>query len=1077
MTSEPTPLRRLRESAGLSQQEAARRAGMSVRALRYLENGGVRRPQAASISRLADTLGVPAEELARQFTGGSSTRGVRPPGVRVEVLGPLTVRRGGQEVPLGSAMRRLLLGLLAVQPGRPVGIEEIIDTLWPSEPPPTCRQLVHTYISGVRRLLDPAGESGQGSRVIRGGADGYRLDLDGDGLDVVQFEHLSAQGHAAVHSRAHASAAQLFAEAWLLWRGPLPTGDPRLAQHPAVVHLVQRRTEFVLAWADTAFVLARYTEVVGALRELLDGDPLHERLAARLVLALAGAGRQADALTVFERTRTVLDDELGIRPGAELTTAHLRVLRGQLPPTERRVATAFEPPAQLPADGSAFVGRARHLAVLDELVGPEGVAERVVLVTGMPGAGKTALTVHWGHRIRERFPDGQLYVDLRGHSREQPVAPSQAISGFLHGLGVSLDQVPQDRQQAAAAYRSRLAGKRVLIVLDNAASAEQVRPLLPSGPGSLAVVTSRYRLGGLVAREGARVLALAPLTADESHRLLTRLVGADRALAEPDAVAETAQLCAQLPLALRIAAANLTTRPELRISQFNERLRTGNRLDALEVLDDADTAVRAAFQLSCDELPDAERRMFRLLALTPGPDVGVGAAAALAGIGAAETERCLRRLTDRHLVFERAVDRYALHDLLRLHARELPWPSAGDAGPVADDAGCGCADVGEHTAVIRLARHHRDRLAAVARLLYPHVLLLPDVDSDPEAVDWDADTARAWLDGERAGLAALVRHLSAIGHYRDAWRLADQLSGYFMLRGAAAEWAEVCEAGYRAAQAGDDWSARAEMEMHTASSLYFKGQPHRAADRFRTAAGSADRAGWTQGEAVALNNLAICLFATGESEQGVAALEQALVLHRQAGRTAGEAVSLSNLGAAYIDQGRDASQGERGRAALSKAITYLNDGLLLHRQIGDRRNEGETHRALAEAHRDAGDLDASHAHATEALRLAQETGDRRFEASALCMLGTVHARLGKDSDALACRAQGLEAVAQLADPRLEADANLAAADTSLVLGLRQDALLHLDNARVLARQIGSGQLERRCALLARRMETAGHAGA
>jgi DNA-binding SARP family transcriptional activator/DNA-binding XRE family transcriptional regulator len=1094
-SAEPDSLRHLRVAAGLSQQEVARRAGMSVRALRYLENGGVSRPQAASVKRLADALGVPAEQVTRLFAAepaaqgtqsarsvhgaqsARSTRAARPAALRVDALGPLLVRRGADEVVLGSAMRRLLLGLLAVQPGIPVGVEEIIGTLWPASAPATSRQLVHTYISSLRRLCEPGPAARSGARAIRGGVDGYRLDLGEDGLDVVRFERLSEQGHAALRARALDSAAQLFAEAWALWRGPVPTGDARLAQHPAVVRLVRRRADAVLAWADAAFILARYGEVANALRALLDEDPLHERLAARLVLALAGDGRQAEALSVFEATRDVLDEELGIRPGAELKTAHLRVLRGQLPPTERRAAPAAEPPAQLPADGSAFVGRVRQLATLDALVGPDGVAERVALVTGMPGSGKTALAVHWGHRMRARFPDGQLYVDLRGHSREEPVAPAQALAGFLHGLGVALDQVPGDPQQAAAAYRSRLAGKRVLVVLDNAASAEQVRPLLPSGPGSLAVVTSRHRLGGLVAREGARVLALAPLTADESQRLLTRLVGAERALAEPEAVAETAQLCAQLPLALRIAAANLTTRPELRITRFNDRLRAGNRLDELEVPGDADTAVRAAFQLSCDELPDPERRMFRLLAVTPGPDVGVAAAAALAGIGEADAERALRRLSDRHLVLERSQDRYALHDLLRLHARELPWPSAADAAPVDGDAACGCADTGQHAALVRLARHDRDRLAAVASLLYPHLLHLPDDPSDPTAVDWDADGARAWLDAERPGLTALVRQLAALGHHADAWRLTDLLGGSFMLSGITPEWAEVCEAACAAAQAGGDWSAQAATQMHAAASLHFAGRPRRAADRFRTAAGAARAGGWTQGEAVALNNLAICLFTAGEPEQAVAVLEQALALHRAAGRTAGEAVTLANLGAAYLDRGREAVRGERERAALSTAIAYLEDGLRLHREIGDRRNEGETLRALAEAYRDAGELDVSRAHATEALRLAREAADRRFETAALCLLGTVHARLGQVSEALACRAQGLEAAAQFAEPRLEADANLAAADTSLALGFLQDALLHLDNARVLARQIGSGQLERRCDLLMRRIEMADEAAA
>lgn len=1073
---EAGPLRRLRVAAGLSQQETARRSGMSVRALRYLENGSVTRPQASSIRLLAEVLGVPAQELAQYFAPDSSARGASPRGVSVEALGPLVLRRDGNEVPLGPPMRRSLLGLLAVQPGRLVGVGEIVAALWPTSPPATCRQLVHTYVSGLRRLLDGAAGVSQDEGVLRSSADGYRLELDEESLDVARFERLSAQGHEAVASHAFDSAAQLFSEAWLLWRGPMPTSDPRLAQHPAVVRLVQLRAQCVLGWADAAFILGRYGQVAPALRILVDENPLEERAAARLVLALAGEGRQAEALAAFERTRDALDEGLGVRPGAELKTAHLRVLRGQLPPTARRGSGAYDPPAQLPADASAFVGRAKHLAALDAVVGADGLADRVVLITGMPGAGKTALALHWGHRMRERFPDGQLYVDLRGHSREAAVPPTHALGGFLQGLGVGLDQVPDDAEQAAAAYRSRLADRKVLVVLDNAASAEQVRPLLPGSAGSLALITSRHRLGGLVAREAARVLALAPLAAEESHRLLVRLLGAERALAEPEAVIETAELCAQLPLALRIAAANLATRPEMRIARFNDRLRTGDRLGTLEVSDDADTAVRAAFQLSCDELPDAERRMFRLLALMPGSDAGVEPAAAMAGIGPHEAERHLRRLTDRHLVFEPSLDRYALHDLLRLHARQLSWPRAADARPAPGDPSCGCADAGEHAGLIRLARHQRDRLAAAARLLYPHLLQLPDDPSDPAAVNWNADDARAWLEREHSGVLALTHRLSGIRHHQDTWRLTDLLSGYFMLRGSTGQWAEACEAAYATAQSHGSAHVRAAMQMHTAVVLHFNGQPARAAQRFHAAAETAREAAWLPGEAVALNNLAICQFTAGEPGLAIAALEQALARHRQAGRIAGEAVTLSNLGAAFIAKARERATEAERRAALRTAINYLNDGLALHRTISDRRNEAETLRALAEAHRDAGRLALSLSHATEAIQLARETQDRRFEAAALCLLGTIHARLGQVSEALAHRAQGLDAAAQLHDPGLEGEASLAAADTSAVLGLAQDALVHLDNARVLARQIGSGQLERRCGLLARRMETADESG-
>ena len=340
----PSPLRRLREAAGLSQQEVARRAGMSVRALRYLENGGVNRPQAASINRWAQALGVPAEELARRFAAGPAARETGAPGVRVEALGPLAVRRGGDEVPLGSAMRRLLLGLLAVQAGRPVGIEEIIDTLWPADPPPTCRQLVHTYISALRRLLADAG-------AIRVGPDGYRLELGEDGVDVVEFERLSTQGHAAVHARTLDSAAQLLGEAWALWRGPLPAGEPRLSQHPAAVRLVRQRAESVPAWAhrDIGDLDVAHTHATEALRlARKSGDRRFEAAALCLLGTVhARLGQVSDALACRAQ---------GLEAVAELAEPRLEA-DGHLAAADTSLVLGLTQDALLHLDNARFLAR------------------------------------------------------------------------------------------------------------------------------------------------------------------------------------------------------------------------------------------------------------------------------------------------------------------------------------------------------------------------------------------------------------------------------------------------------------------------------------------------------------------------------------------------------------------------------------------------------------------------------------------------------------------------------------------------------------------------------------------------
>jgi DNA-binding SARP family transcriptional activator/tetratricopeptide (TPR) repeat protein/DNA-binding XRE family transcriptional regulator len=1093
-------LRRLRIRAGLSQKELAERAGLSVRTLRYLEGGGVARPQAASIRKLADALGLDPDELARLFAGvgraegpGSTSSGVAgsdagvpaagagvgvavgagvavasaPRSVeaesagaeqvgrlRVDVLGPLVLRHGTQLVEVTSAMQRTLLALLALQHGQMVGSGEIIDLLWPDEPPRTCLQLVHTYVGQVRRLLGPD--------AIRRRAGGYVLDLEPDQLDLAEFDRSAEQARAAWSAGSAQSAWQFYSEAWSCWRGPLLAGfDARLRQHPAAVAVAQRRTAAALAWTDVAFGLARYEDVIGPLRVLHGEEPLHEGLAARLMLALAGSGQQAAALALFESVRDRLDVQLGVTPGPELRAAQMRVLRGQLPASAPTVASAaaLPPPAQLPADVDAFTGRGAQLDTLDALLPAAGATvgpARVVALAGMGGVGKTALAVHWAHQVRSRFPDGQLYVNLRGHSGEPPLRPLDALSGFLLALGMSGDQIPDDEAQAAAIYRSRLAGKRVLVLLDNAGAADQVRPLLPTGPGSLALVTGRDRLTGLIAREGARLVPLDALAPHESVALLDHMLGPRRAAAEPDAVADLARLCAHLPLALRIAAANLAARPRHRVADYNAKLLAGDRLGALEADGDATSAVRATFELSCSALPSAERRMFRLLGTAPGPDIAIAAAAALAGIGPQEAERALDRLTGRHLVHEHVSGRYAMHDLLRLYAGELAEEEEEESE--------------RETALKDLTAYYRARVAAAAQLCSPHLLYIPAPDAPradgvPPGVELffsDSVEAVAWIDTELPNLVALVRELAARGHHAAVWGLSDLLSGYFVRRGNSLDWKLVAAAAYAAALADGDPIARAATSLQVAMVDIFQGRHESAAARQTETAVLAKRAGWTQCHAVVLNNLARCLWTVGMVDEPIATLTEALELHRRSGRVAGEAVTLANLGAAYADRGKEPNAGRRERDSLVLAVRYLDEALELHRRIGDRRNEGETLKVLAEALRDSGTLAAAQERAERALELARANQELRFEIGALSVLGTVHVRNGDAEQGMKEHARALELTRTVDDPRLNAETHLALADSLTRLGRLDEAQLHIDDADNLARQLRSGLIERQC---------------
>lgn len=1059
-------MRRHRFRAGLTQRELADQAGVSVRAVRYLEQGQVTRPQAASVRRLAGALGLtPADLDALTDDGRRSPAAtlVRTAAVRVHVLGPLVARRGAVPVGIESTLVRTLLGLLAVQPGRLVGRDEIVDVLWGEEPPRTCDHLVHTYVAALRRALEPDRADRSAPSVVRRAGTGYRLELDPDGTDLDTFTDLARSAADAHEVGDLERARQLSGQALGLWRGPaVADTSARLRQHPAVVALSARRLGLIVEHSDLALAVGRAETVIAPLRALAADEPLHEGLAARLMLAMAAGGQQAAALEVFEAIRSRLDEELGVRPGEELRAAHLRVLRGQVGATSRPAAvTVADPegpaspvPAQLPPDVATFTGRDDVLRRLDALLAGAPTPAPVVAIStidGMAGVGKTALVVHWGHRVRDRFPDGQLYVDLRGHANSPALRPIDALAGFLLALGVAPDTVPDELDRAAALYRSMVAGKRLAVVLDNAVSAEQVRPLLPGTPGSVVLVTSRNRIPGLVARDGAQQVTLDVLAPPEALALLRRMLGPARCDAEPQALAELARLCAYLPLALRIAAANLIARPRHRIADHVAKLAAGNRIATLSVDGDRDSAVRATFDLSYAALSAPEQRAFRLLGLFPGPEATAEVAAALTGFPPDECERILGRLVDRHLADEPTVGRYTTHDLVRLYAAEQ----------------CGAEERGD--ALDRLAAFYVDAADEATDLLNPHLLRLPRqpgaTGPRPNGLS-DPGEALAWLDAERANLVAMVTGLARGGRAARAWRLADTLQAYFRVRINPADWHTVCATALAAAQTADDPSARAAAELSLGGMYNFQSRFDLATEHFDRALRYARRAGWTECEAVAINNLARMYWLAGRPRDTITQLEQALVLHRRAGRVAGEAVTLANLGAAHLELARSADADPRTRRArLACSMDHLDQALTLHRAIDDRRNESDTLRVLAEAYRDSGDHDEAVALVEAALKLARETEDLRFEVAALNTLASIRARLGDAPEARRCHGRALRIVRDLSDRHLEAKTLLDWAQTDVQLGDPQRAADGVRDAETIITEIRAVPLERQARMI------------
>ncbi|MEV8092765.1 BTAD domain-containing putative transcriptional regulator [Kitasatospora sp. NPDC085879] len=584
------------------------------------------------------------------------------------ILGPLLVRDGEGDRPVPAAKQRALLAALLVRRGQVVPADVLADTVWDGRPPRTAATTLRNYVMRLRKAL---GEAGQRLATEAGG---YLLAADAEEFDADRFTRLRDLGHAQLRAGEPERAAAHYEQALALWRGPALVDIPsevlrgaetgRLAE--ARLDVLEGRTEAVLA-------LGRHTELLGELRSLTAAHPERERLWAQLMTALYRSGRQSEALAVYGQVRRVLADELGVDPGSELRAVHCGILRADpalaAPVRTARTRTVLVTPFQLPPDLTDFTGRAAEVADLAGRLAAagDGAARRaplIAVVSGQPGAGKSALVQHAAHAARGAHPDGTLYADLRG-SRRQPAAPHAVLGSFLLALGVPAAAVPPGTEARTALFRSLLAGRRMLVVLDDARDSAHVRPLLPAGPGNAALITARTRLPDL---GGAHPVHLGPLPADEAREFLARLLGPVRSAAEPRALTQLAAACGGLPLALRICGARLASRPSWTVRHLVERLADEGR--ALDELCLGSLDVRAVFAAGCESLDPPTARAFHLLALAPTDTVGLATAARLLGEPPARAERVLERLADAGLLTAREPGRYRYEPLLRAYARE-----------------------------------------------------------------------------------------------------------------------------------------------------------------------------------------------------------------------------------------------------------------------------------------------------------------------------------------------------------------------------------------------------------------------
>jgi tetratricopeptide (TPR) repeat protein/transcriptional regulator with XRE-family HTH domain len=759
------------------------------------------------------------------------------------------------------------------------------------------------------------------------------------------------------------------------------------------------------------------------------------------------AGRQAEALAAYQRARDVLVTELGVEPGPGLRDLHQQILSADpaLAVTEPAQHAKGEPqravPRELPPAVPGFTGRSAELAALTRLVDQSGeqVPEAVVIsaIGGTAGVGKTALAVHWAHQVAGRFPDGQLYVNLRGHDPGRPVPAADALAGFLRSLGVPGPDIPPEADQRAARYRSLLAGKQVLIVLDNAGSADQVRPLLPGTPACTVLVTSRDALAGLRALDGAARLDLDLLPPAEAVALLQALIGA-RAEAEPGAAAELAAQCCRLPLALRVAAELAAARPAAPLAALTAELADlRTRLDLLEAGEDARTQVRAVFSWSCQHLSTEAARAFRLAGLHPGPDLEPYAAAALTSTTLPQARQALEVLTRAHLISPAAPGRYAMHDLLRAYA----WELLGTADGAQE----------QHAALTRLFDHYLHTAASAMDTLFPAErhrrprIPRPDTPGPPLT---DAAAARQWLDGERPVLVAAAGHTAAHGWPGHATRLAATLASYLINGGHIPEAITVFGHALGAARRTGDRAAEATALNQIGNVDLEQGRSQQAGDHYRQALALFHAASDRAGEARVLGNMGVAEVELGRYVQAARHQQQAVAIYRDIGDRFGEARALGSLGwarqrhgryqeaAGYHQQSLDLSReiGDRtgeawalanlGRLGRSQhAARYLEKAIAMFHEMGDTSGGSESLVRLGEVYLGLGRYEHATGNFEQALAMSREIGHRVVEAEALNGLGDVFFRTGETDKARTHHTAALRLASETGSPLEQARAH------------------------------------------------------
>ncbi len=879
------------------------------------------------------------------------------------VLGSVEVRHDDRIEVLSGRLQRTLLGVLLARADQPVPVDVLTDALWGGLPDTRAPQKLQLHVHRLRRVFDDPDR-------LSFDATGYRLRARPDEIDAERFDELVGAGTAAVEHEPQRAIESLRA-ALALWRG-VPFADSEV---PLLVNWARRLTERRLTAMESLYqaelACGLHDAVIGALFDLVREHPLRERSYELLMTALYRAGRQSEALEVYSRARQALVSELGLEPGPELRDLQRRVLAGDLP--VRTAGTRHrEVPAQLPVDVRGFVGREDELAELNGLEAPV----RICAVTGTAGVGKTALAVRWAHAVRDRFPDGQLYVDLHGYGREAPVSAADALAGFLRSLGLDATAIPENLDERAATFRTLVDQRRVLILLDNARSVEQVRPLLPAGPSCFTLVTSRDSLAGLVARHGAHRIGLDRFSPVDAVGLLRELLGT-RAESEPAAVGVLAERCARLPLALRVTAELVRSRPGRLLGDLVDEL--ADQQDALDLMDvdgDPHTAVRVVFSWSYQQLSPQVARVFRLFGPHPGHDVDAYAVAAMAGAGLRETRRALDVLVRAHLVDQPSAGRYQPHDLLRAYAAEL--------AETTDDSSERAA------ALTRLTDYYLATAAAAMDLIAPHEaahrpeVAAPDIET-PGLHTYEA--ALDWLAAERVNMLAATQRAEP----GKVITMSDTVWRYLNMAGYRDDAVELHTRALRAAQDLGDTAAEANARRVLAIALRWTGRTSAAMDHLERALDLYERVGDRWLRAATMNNLGNMHRVRGNLAAAADRFRHALALFDELGDQRMSAPAMDNLAQLLSTLGHH-----------DEARRLFERGLAVARDSGDQGTEVSMLCGLAQVHVRTGRYRPALDRARQALTIARTTGHRSIESCAMRILGAAHCGLGEHEVGTRC---------------------------------------------------------------------------